>query len=159
MNGLDLTLNFRLVLQTKIQNLNRAHLIDKNSRSLIPIRISKSGSRLNKIPKRVISLDHQYYRTLTKVSILVMIWITWSSRGRYSRINYIRLKISHRVSMMVIGHLIVICLSSLLNVRRFTMFIIEKSLIYQIKISKNFHYNDVDDRLRRSVIVMLVTSF
>ena len=139
--------------------MNRAHLIDKNSRSLIPIRISKSGSRLNKIPKRVISLDHQYYRTLTKVSILVMIWITWSSRGRYSRINYIRLKISHRVSMMVIGHLIVICLSSLLNVRRFTMFIIEKSLIYQIKISKNFHYNDVDDRLRRSVIVMLVTSF
>ena len=128
--------------------MNQAHLIDENSRSLIPIRISKSGSRLNKIPKWVISLDHQYYRTLTKVSILVMILITWLSRGRYSRINYIRLKISHRVSMMVIGHLIVICLSSLLNVRRFT-----------IKISKNFHYNDVDDSWRRSVTVMLVTNF
>ena len=49
--------------------------------------------------------------------------------------------------MMVIGHLIVICLSSLLNVRRFT-----------IKISKNFHFNDVDDSLRRSVTVMLVTN-
>ena len=49
-----------------------------------------------------------------------------SSRGRYSRINYIRLKISHRDAMMVIGHLIVICLSQLLNVRRFTMFIIKR---------------------------------
>ena len=103
-------------------------MIDENSRSLIPIRISKSGSRLNKIPKRVISLDHRYYRRMTKVSILVMILITWSSRGWYSSINYIRLKISHRVPMMVIGHLILICLSLLLNVRRFTMFIIKEKL-------------------------------
>ena len=103
-------------------------MIDENSRSLIPIRILKSGSRLNKIPKRVTSLDHQYYRRLTKVSFLVRIWITW----RHHVDDTVGLIISglryYHTEMMVIGYLIVIWSSQLLNNRRFTMFIFRRKI-------------------------------